>query len=167
MGGLAARLYRRLMPPSLSLADLRIANPCPASWSRMEGDDRVRFCAQCEKSVYNLSAMTMRDAEALIREKEGRLCVRLYRRTDGTVLTADCPVGLGRRLKHRVSRLWFAAGALVGTLLIGSTQLGDRFSRLFGGSTRAASCPPSPGPPRQGQRHETGVLMFGGSLDTY
>src|SRR6516162_8887116 len=37
---------------------LRVASPCPADWNAMQGDDRVRFCGQCEKNVYNLSAMT-------------------------------------------------------------------------------------------------------------
>ena len=42
------------------------------------------------------------EAERLIAEREGRLCVRFYQRTDGTVLTADCEVGVRRR---RVRRL--------------------------------------------------------------
>jgi len=61
----------------------------------MSGDDRVRHCAACDKQVYNFAAMTGAEAEALIRKHEGRLCGRLYRRADGTVLTADCPVGRG------------------------------------------------------------------------
>jgi hypothetical protein len=73
-----------------------VATPCHAEWNSMTGDDRSRFCGQCRKNVYNLSAMSADQAVALIREKEGDLCVRLYRRTDGTVLTGDCPVGVGR-----------------------------------------------------------------------
>src|SRR5260370_15414772 len=46
------------------------------------------------KNVYNLSEMTRREAEALVREKEGQLCARLYRRADGTILTSNCPAGL-------------------------------------------------------------------------
>ena len=37
---------------------LTIASPCTASWDDMEGDDKVRFCGECELNVYNLSAMT-------------------------------------------------------------------------------------------------------------
>lgn len=62
----------------------------------MEGDDRVRFCPECELNVYNLSAMTEEQALALVQEREGRLCVRFYQREDGTVLTSDCPVGAHR-----------------------------------------------------------------------
>lgn len=85
------------------LDNLRIATPCQADWDEMKGDERVRFCGRCEKNVYNLSAMTRAEAEALVGAKEGRMCVRLYQRKDGTVLTSDCPVGVRRaRLRHRV-----------------------------------------------------------------
>ena len=90
------------------LDELRVASPCSAEWEEMRGDERVRFCGKCEKNVYNLSSMTRGDAETLVREKEGRLCVRFYRRADGTVLTRNCPVGLSA-LKRRVSRVAGAA----------------------------------------------------------
>jgi hypothetical protein len=59
----------------------------------MAGDDRVRFCGECRKNVYDLRGMRREEAEGLLRERGGDLCVRLYRRADGTVLTEDCPVG--------------------------------------------------------------------------
>ena len=101
------------------LENLRIATPCQADWSEMAGDDRVRFCGRCEKNVYNLSAMTREAGEALVREKEGRVCVRLYQRSDGTVLTSDCPVGVRRerlraRIWARVSGMAASAALLVG-----------------------------------------------------
>jgi len=37
--------------------------------------------------------MTSSEIEALLSQREGRLCARLYQRTDGTVLTKNCPVG--------------------------------------------------------------------------
>jgi hypothetical protein len=85
------------------LEDLRIATPCNADWDDMTGDERVRFCGKCEKNVYNLSAMARDEAERLVREREGRVCVRFFQRRDGTVLTSDCPVGVQRkRLRQRV-----------------------------------------------------------------
>jgi len=89
------------------LGEVRVASPCHADWNSMTGDDQSRFCDKCAKNVYNLSAMTIEQAERLIREKEGDLCVRYYQRTDGTVLTADCPVGVR---KKRVKAVAFAAG---------------------------------------------------------
>jgi len=79
----------------------------------MYGNERVRFCDQCQLNVYNLSEMTKSDAERLIGNAEGRLCVRYYRRRDGSILTQNCPVGL-RALKKRLSRV---ASALASTVL--------------------------------------------------
>jgi hypothetical protein len=92
-----ARAERRL--PVVD--DVRVAAPCPADWDSMVGDARVRFCGACARNVYNLSAMTRAEAQALLVEKEGRLCVRYFQRTDGTLLTADCPVGIRRRRRRR------------------------------------------------------------------
>jgi hypothetical protein len=85
------------------LDNVRVATPCPADWDGMSGNEKVRFCNQCQLNVYNLSGMTRREAEELITNTEGRLCIRFYRRTDGSVITKNCPVGL-QALKRRVSR---------------------------------------------------------------
>jgi len=95
---------------SSPLSKVRVASPCPADWDSMIGDERVRFCGQCELNVYNLSAMTKAQAENLIVRTEGRLCVRFYRRRDGSILTQDCPVGL-RALRQRISRIRRAVAA--------------------------------------------------------
>ena len=52
--------------PTDILRRVRIASPCSASWERMEGDERVRFCRECNLNVYNLSGMTKREAESLV-----------------------------------------------------------------------------------------------------
>jgi hypothetical protein len=84
------------------LRHVRIASPCPADWAQMAGDDRVRYCSDCKLNVYNLSAMTRAEAERLLAAHEGRICVRFYRRKDGTILTENCPVGLGA-IKRRLT----------------------------------------------------------------
>lgn len=89
-----------------------VAAPCPADWERMIGNEQVRFCAECNLNVYNLSGMTKAEAERLIAQSEGRLCVRFYRRADGTILTRNCPTGL-RALKKRLSRMANAVVSLV------------------------------------------------------
>jgi hypothetical protein len=94
---------------------VKIAAPCNADWDQMfsfEGE-RVRFCSQCNLNVYNLSNMTRNEANTLLARTEDRLCVRFYRRADGTVLTENCPVGL-RAFKRRA--LWVAQ-VLLGMLL--------------------------------------------------
>ena len=82
------------------LENLKIASPCSQDWNAMIGNDRQRFCGACEMNVYNLSGMTREDAESMPATLEGRLCVRFYRRADGSVMTKDCPVGWAR-VKNR------------------------------------------------------------------
>ena len=105
----------------------------------MEGDERARFCATCSKSVYNLSALDAAAAAALIEETEGRLCSRIYRRRDGTVLTADCPVGVRGRLRR------LAVGAIVGASVLACTAVLRR-REISGGGWSPDFTPPPSGP---------------------
>lgn len=107
------------------LNHVSVASPCSADWSEMYGDNRKRFCGDCKLNVYNLSGMSRDEAEALIMNAEGRLCVRFYRRADGTVLTRDCPVGWAK-VKQQ-TRVFAAA---VGSLLI-ALFTGVLFASLF------------------------------------
>ena len=94
------------------LDNVRVAVPCPANWDSMYGNERVRFCGECQLNVYNLSEMSRAEAEKLIGQAEGRLCVRYYRRRDGSIITQNCPVGL-RALKRRLSRIASAVATSV------------------------------------------------------
>jgi hypothetical protein len=112
----AALLLRADMSTTTRLGRLTIANPCPVSWERMTGDSRVRFCSECKLNVYNLSSMMRDEAEELLREKEGRLCVRFYERADGTVLTQACPAGVAAA-RRAVARTAALAAGFVALLL--------------------------------------------------
>lgn len=92
--------------------DIKIASPCPADWNTMTGDDCQRFCGQCQLNVYNIAEMTMDDAEILISESEGKVCLRLFRRKDGTVITKDCPKGVAA-VRAKMVKMWCAATALI------------------------------------------------------
>jgi hypothetical protein len=119
------------------LDTVSIASPCNVSWDSMKGDDRVRFCGQCKLNVFNLSALPRAEAEALVQKAEGRVCVRLYRRTDGTVITQDCSV-VRRALtaaRRRVSVLTASLAAFLG------------LSSLAGCEDK----PPMPTPPEMGK----------------
>jgi hypothetical protein len=99
------------------LDDVQIASPCDVSWSSMEGDSDVRYCGSCKKHVYNLSMMSRAEAEAVLgAAKATEVCVRLYRRADGTVITDDCPVGVRRRRFWRRTSGLAAAGILLAAL---------------------------------------------------
>jgi hypothetical protein len=111
------------MPKLTSPLDhIKIAAPCSADWDQMfsfEGE-RVRFCSQCNLNVYNLSDMSRQEAEALINKTEGRLCVRFYRKADGSILTQNCPVGL-KAIKRRVA---WVAQVVLGMILSFVSGLG-------------------------------------------
>lgn len=109
------------------LNNIGIASPCNADWNEMYGDDRTRYCGDCKLNVYNLSGMTRDEAEALIMNAEGRLCVRFYRRADGSVITQDCPVGWAR-VKQR-TKVWAAAFASMVTALFTGVLFVSMFSR--------------------------------------
>lgn len=108
------------------LKNLRIASPCPMNWDTMTGDNRVRFCSLCNLHVYNFAELTRKQAVTLIGETEGRICGRIYRRSDGTVITKDCPIGL-RAIRRRVAR---TAGAVFATLVaLTSSAVGQKPSK--------------------------------------
>ncbi len=98
---------------------VQIATPCKADWEKMTGDERVRFCHACKLNVYNIAEMTTEEAEDLITIKEGKVCLRLYRRADGTVLTKDCPKGLAAvRLKMAT-----ACGSLLALVTVAASWI--------------------------------------------
>jgi hypothetical protein len=112
---LEGRRTRRALP---LLESITIASPCTAKWDEMIGDERARFCTHCQKDVFNLSAMPRDEAESFMRERTTDVCVRLYKRADGTVLTSDCPVGVKRKRRRKavvaaVGGGLLAAGALL------------------------------------------------------
>ena len=139
---------------SVPLEVIDIARPCPADWDEMRGDAQVRFCKHCSLNVYNLSAMTREQAQRLVTETEGRMCVRFYRRLDGTVVTQDCEGALKLAAK-RVGRFARAATAVVLTAAL--APLG--FSRWLGAaptektSSTPPVCvtPPEPQPVKMGE----------------
>lgn len=107
-----------------SLLDtVQIASPCSAPWESMPGDDRARFCSECKLHVFNLSAMTQEEAETLIRQKEGRLCARYFKRSDGKIITSDCAEAI------RTRRVATVCG-LVLAMLIGMVLWLEMFSAL-------------------------------------
>lgn len=125
------------------LDKIKVATPCQADWQLMYGNDRVRFCSQCNQNVYNLSAMSCQEAENLILRTEGRLCARFYRRKDGTILTANCSVGL-RALKDRTHRLMtHIVGALLSLLSFFGLVGMDRFASRSQGFIQGAITAPA------------------------
>lgn len=143
------------------LNSLKIASPCSANWDEMQGDNRKRFCGDCKLNVYNLSGMTKNEAEELLNNSEGRLCVRFYQRTDGTVLTQDCPVGWAK-IKQKVSKTAAAFASLIIGLVsgLGFTAAYDKSdSGMMVGQLATPQSTPKPKATPKPIPSETPVIM--------
>jgi hypothetical protein len=118
------------MAKDISLLDrVTIPEPCPASWRAMRGDTTRRFCDQCGKHVYNLSAMTVAEAERVIADQDDSLCAQFRRRRDGRILTRWEPRRPGIWLPRWVRSLVAAAIGMIalvnaGCALGGKTRTG-------------------------------------------
>lgn len=150
---------KKTLPILANFDDIRIASPCQADWDGMTVLDdeagRARHCGSCEKNVYDLSSMTRDDAIALIARHEGNCCVRFYRRTDGTVLTADCPVGFRAALRKAEVKVaasiaaWAGAAATVFFFLFGANPLSKK-PEVTQGSIEPVVQPVEPPRPEMG-----------------
>ncbi|HEV7644757.1 MAG TPA: carboxypeptidase-like regulatory domain-containing protein [Pyrinomonadaceae bacterium] len=113
---------------NFDINDLKVAKPCPVGWENMSGDDRTRFCSLCELNVYNISEMTAAEVRSLIGKSGGRVCGRIYKRADGTVLTRDCPVGLSKYRKRVAKYSGAVLGAILGLFSAGFAQADQKKS---------------------------------------
>jgi hypothetical protein len=117
-----AAMFTKPATSHFDLDRIDVAKPCPAAWEAMSGDYRARNCGQCDRIVYNISGLSRREASDLIANREGRMCVRLHRRSDGTVLTNDCPKGL-RAYRLRVAKYAGSVlAAIIGLFTVGLAQ---------------------------------------------
>src|SRR6187399_1951348 len=55
---------------------IKVKDPCTQDWETMRGNESVRFCDHCVKSVTDLSTMTRKLAMKMVRESNGRVCIR-------------------------------------------------------------------------------------------
>lgn len=90
---------------------IELPSPCDELWEKMIGDSKSRQCQSCNLYVHNLSNMTRAEIDTLFSDsqKSGeRVCVKFYRRMDGTVLTKDCPLGVWVKLYRHTVNLTYA-----------------------------------------------------------
>lgn len=115
-----------------NIDSIKIASPCSARWDDMKGDERARVCADCSLQVFNTAELSRTEIERLIADRTGkRLCLRLHRRPDGTLITKNCPVGF-RKTVHRAVR--FAGAAL--SVILGVAAAGFGQDKPSGSQTK-------------------------------
>ncbi len=111
------------------LDDVSIASPCPLKFEQMTGDEKIRFCDLCQLNVYNVSQMTRIEAEELLNDKSDQVCLRLYRRKDGTLITKDCPVG--KRFSDRIKFKIRSIAAVIVSFIGSASALAQADSKLL------------------------------------
>jgi hypothetical protein len=106
---------------SVSLTQINIPDPCPVAWRRLQRDgaNPRRFCDTCNKHVHDLSAMTEREAAALIESARGELCVRVRCNRRGQPVFAS-----NNRIRRFIERV-ACSGVLSSLLLLVGCGSGD------------------------------------------
>ena len=56
----------------------------------MRGNNRMRYCSMCNLKVYNFRYFKEAEIRETLQRNTGRICGRIYRRLDGTIMTNDC-----------------------------------------------------------------------------
>ena len=126
---------------AIALHRIAIASPCTASWDQMKGDERVRHCDDCNKNVFNLSAMPEAEAAALLADNHsGKLCVRFYRRQDGTVMTSDCSASP----RAQVRKAWRKLPGMAGAAVLVLSAAGSAASEPVPVQVATMGAPPAP-----------------------
>ncbi len=63
---------------------------CDKSWDELDGDENVRFCRTCMRSVWDLSEFDTPQLEALVAYHGPKICGRVRRSPDGTPVGREC-----------------------------------------------------------------------------
>ena len=115
---------------------VKVASACGENWEQMEGNDRVRFCSHCSKSVNNLSEMTRKEATRFVRKAGDTACIRYF-----TVPGSDRPVFADQFLQITRRAPSIAAGVMTASVALSS--------QAYGQSVDPNSPWPSANPPAQ------------------
>jgi|GEM_PF-6228148 len=97
-----------------NLPVIQIDEPCTKDWDGMSGTDQQRFCDTCDKHVLNFSEMSAAEVnQAMSSAGDTRVCARIQRKPDGSIVTRDSRSKLRRSLLSRVSQFAALATACV------------------------------------------------------
>lgn len=104
------------------LDSIEVPRLCSKGWDEMTGDERVRFCQGCEKNVYNLSAMSRKEARKFVALNSGKVCVRYIRLPNGRVQTADTKLYKITRRTSQIAAGVFGAALTLSAIANAQTQ---------------------------------------------
>ena len=113
------------LPTIDALDSITIPIACPVPWDAMRGDNRTRFCDKCSQNVHDVSELTRAEAVQLVTGGDKLPCLRIYRRPDGRVMTADCATKRERVWKWLDRRSTWAAALFAVVFMAGCDR--DRY----------------------------------------
>lgn len=100
---------------------VEVQTPCDADWNEMTGNDSVRFCGHCSKSVNNISTLRRKDAMRLVRASDGDLCIRyIPNPTTKRPMFVEQLVQIARRTPS------FAAGVMSASISLSTLAYGQQ-----------------------------------------
>lgn len=101
---------------------LAIASECEVSWDGMERDGCRRYCAECQRTVFDLSLMTPAEIHAHLEASRGNLCARITR-IGGRLVTAPPPLAPAEPEPSWIRRRVSAVAAGLVTAWLGAAAL--------------------------------------------
>ncbi len=154
--------------------EIPIDTPCGADWSQMTARDaRARLCAECNKVVHDLTAMTEREVRGVV--GDGPVCVRYLYDVHGRVLLGGAPAGAkivpaSALLSKAARSRWLAAAALAATAIVfeacgGNDGRGSASGSSSGSADDDASTQNDPAPKRVIQMPSVGDASADASAD--
>lgn len=129
---------------TFSLDVIGVAAPCHEDWDAMHGDERQRFCDQCDKHVHNLSEMTRDQAEAFVNANPTGVCIRMVKDRDGRVVTTDHPRVARHGRRRMAAFTWMPWLGAVGGLASSALIWFGIMQKPMPIRTMGAMCPPPP-----------------------
>ena len=102
----------------------QIPSPCTEDWDSMIGNDQIRFCSHCQKSVHDFSSMSTKQIKKLVAQSGGRLCIRYRPIVPKPIIT---PAQTLYKIGRRTSRI--AASAFSASLGLSSAMAATVISK--------------------------------------
>jgi hypothetical protein len=115
------------MPNLRVFEEIDIKTPCSVPWGEIQGSGQIRSCQVCRKNVVDLIEFTTFEAARILNEPGSLPCVRICRASDGRIVTADNPAGIGIRIWRGLRRRSAWAASLFGLLFLPGCSLLDSF----------------------------------------
>lgn len=99
----------------IQFSDIYIAKPCHENWEQMSGTERGRFCASCEKEVFDFRDGDVERLQQVWRSNRGQMCGR-FQVNDLAKLPQKSPIGfhLPIFVRKNISRIAFGFWVFTG-----------------------------------------------------